>query len=264
LSRQRLGQHFLHNRGILERIACAACPSPAGTVIEIGPGRGALTEMLLNHARRVVAIEVDPSLVSFLRTRFAGEPRLEIVEASVLDTDLRSFGADVVAGNLPYYIASAIIEKTVRLAPPRAVFLVQKEVALRLCAKPGERDYGFLTVRTQAFAEPRHLFDVKPGAFQPPPKVDSTVVSLGPRSEPLPLADSEAFVRFLSRCFRHKRKTLRNNLSDFYGAGAIDALPEAGLRAEALSVERLAQLFGQLERHANSPGRDGAGTPLTI
>lgn len=214
--------------------------------------------MLLNHARRVVAIEVDPSLVSFLRTRFAGEPRLEVVEADVLEADLHSFGADFVAGNLPYYIASAIIEKTVRLAPPRAVFLVQKEVAMRLCAEPGGRDYGFLTVRTQAFAEPRHLFDVKPGAFQPPPKVDSAVVSLCPRSEPISVTNPDAFVLFLSRCFRYKRKTLRNNLTEVYGAGAVNALPEAGLRAEALPVERLAGIFVRLERQVNSSIRNTA------
>ena len=258
MSRQRLGQHFLHDRATLERIARAACLSPDATILEIGPGRGALTEQLLKHARRVVAIELDASLVQFLRARFGGDPRLEIVEADILETDLRSFGADAVAGNLPYYIATAIIEKTVRLAPPRAVFLVQKEVALRLCAKPGQRDYGFLTVRTQAFAAPRLLFDVKPGAFRPPPQVESAVVSLCPRSEPISVADPDAFVMFLSRCFRHKRKTLRNNLSEFYGAGAVNALPEAGLRAEALSVERLAEIFVELARPDSLPGRNTA------
>ena len=126
----------------------------------------------------------------------------------------RDLARAAIAGNLPYYITSPILDRTVRLAPPRAVFLVQKEVAARLVAHPGQRDYGFLTVRTAVFADARRLFDVKPGAFRPPPKVDSAVVLLEPRAQPLPVEDAEAFVRFVGQCFRHKRKTIRNNLAE--------------------------------------------------
>jgi 16S rRNA (adenine1518-N6/adenine1519-N6)-dimethyltransferase len=244
--RQRLGQHFLASRAILERLAAAACPEPAGTVVEIGAGRGALTEKLLERARRVVAIERDSALAEFLRRRFSSEPRLEVVEGDVLETDLAAFVPEAVAGNLPYFIASAIVDRAVRAAPPRAVFLVQKEVARRLCASPGDPDYGFLTVRTRARAEARLLFEVKPGAFRPPPKVDSAVVALQPRRLPPPAADLESFLLFVGRCFRHKRKTIRNNLAGFYAANRVEAWPEAGLRAETLSLERLAEMYSRL------------------
>ncbi len=150
----RLGQHFLIKGSVLERIAAAACPSPENLVIEIGPGRGALTERLLKRAARVVAIEVDPYLASHLERKFAGEPRLEVVRADVLETDLARWGPAAIAGNLPYYITSPILEKALRLRFSRAVFLVQKEVAERLAAKPGSRDYGFLTVETAVFEWP--------------------------------------------------------------------------------------------------------------
>jgi 16S rRNA (adenine1518-N6/adenine1519-N6)-dimethyltransferase len=247
VARPKLGQHFLIKGSVLERIARAACPQPEDLVVEIGPGRGSLTRKLLQRAARVVAVEVDPYLAESLRIAFAAEPRLEIVEADVLDLDLARFGRAVIAGNLPYYIASPILDRTVRLAPPRAVFLVQKEVAARLAAHPGERDYGFLTVRTAVFAEARRLFDVKPEAFRPPPKVDSSAVLLEPRSQPIAVQDTEAFVRFVGQCFRHKRKTIRNNLAEFYGSRAVDSWPEAGLRAERISLEQFAAMYRRLD-----------------
>src|SRR5271165_1168254 len=131
----KLGQHFLIRGSILERIAAAACPTIEKLVIEIGPGRGALTEKLLKRAARVIAIEVDPYLADFLEHKFAGDTRLQVVRADVLDIDLAQWGPAAIAGNLPYYITSPILEKTVRLRFPRAVFLVQKEVAQRLAAR---------------------------------------------------------------------------------------------------------------------------------
>jgi len=246
VARQKLGQHFLIKGSVLERIAAAACPERRDLVIEIGPGRGALTRRLLERAARVVAIEVDPVLADGLRRSFAGEPRLEIVEGDVLETDLARFGRAVIAGNLPYYIASPILEKTVRLGPPRAVFLVQKEVALRLVARPGERDYGFLTVRTALFATARLLFDVKPGAFRPPPKVDSAAVLLEPRERALSVEDREGLLRFMGRCFRQKRKTIRNNLAPIHGRDLVDSWPEAGLRAEQIPLEQFAEMYRRL------------------
>ena len=150
------------------------------------------------------------------------------------------------AGNLPYYITSPILERAVRAGAPRSVFLIQKEVAQRLAAHPGERDYGYLTVKTALFADVRLLFDVKPGAFRPPPKVDSAVVLLTPHGRDYGIADREGFLKFLSHSFRQKRKTLRNNLFGEYGKERIDAWPEAGLRAEQLSLEKFAELFRRI------------------
>ena len=234
----KLGQHFLTNASVLERIAVAVCPAGEDLVIEIGPGRGALTEKLLRRAARVVAIEIDAALVDRLRARFAGEPRLEIVHADVLATDLAQWGRAPIAGNLPYYITSPILEKTVRLDVPRIVFLMQKEVAERLIATPGHREYGYLTLQTALFAGARLLFEVKPGSFRPPPQVDSAVVLLTPQ-----MRDREAFLCFLGQCFRQKRKTLRNNLAGIYGKEAIDPWPEAGLRAEQITLEHFAEMY---------------------
>ena len=242
MARQKLGQHFLIKGSILERIAAAACPSPGETVIEIGAGRGALTGKLLPRAARVIAVELDPELAEHLKRKFAGEPRLEIVEADALELDFAQFGRAAIAGNLPYYAASPIIRKVLRLAPPRAAFLIQKEMALRLAASPGERDYGLLTVETALYAKARLLFDVKPSAFHPPPKVDSAVALLEPRGAP-PVADPEEFLRFVGRAFRYKRKTLRNNLAEFYGKDALAQWPEAGMRAEQISLERFLDMW---------------------
>jgi 16S rRNA (adenine1518-N6/adenine1519-N6)-dimethyltransferase len=230
----------------LERIAAAVCPERADLVIEVGPGRGALTEKLLKRASRVVAIELDAYLVEHLKRRFAGEPRLEVIHADVLDTDLGRWGRAAIAGNLPYYIASPILEKTARLDYIRAVFLIQKEVADRLVAAAGSRDYGFLTVHLALFAGVRRLFEVKPAAFHPPPKVDSAVVLLEPRAQP-PGIDPAAFLRFAGQCFRQKRKTIRNNLAGIYGKETVERWPEAGLRAEQIPLEGLLEMYRRVQ-----------------
>ena len=245
MSRQKLGQHFLIRGAVLERIAAAVCPAPVDLVIEIGPGRGALTEKLLQRAARVVAVELDPFLVEHLRQKFAGETRLEVIHADVLATDLAQWGAAPIAGNLPYYITSPILQKTVRSPTPRAVFLMQKEVAERLVAQPGSRDYGFLTVGTRLFANTRMLFEVKPGAFHPPPKVDSAAVLLEPHHRDWGV-DPVRLLRFMGRAFEHKRKTLRNNLVGFYGKDVIEAWPESGLRAEQISVEDFVRMYARI------------------
>lgn len=235
-----LGQHFLFQRSILERIAQAACPSPPPLCIEIGPGPGALTELLLDRTPRLLAVELDPALAANLRERHAADPRFELLEADVLSADLRGRGPAVVCGNIPYYITSPIIEKALSLGPDliRAVFLIQKEVADRLAAQPGSRDYGYLTVATQALCAVDKLFVVKPSSFRPPPKVDSAVVRLTPHPAPL-VADYPAFLRFASACFRMKRKTLRNNLN------RAD-IPHAAMRAEQLSIQQLLEVFTAL------------------
>jgi 16S rRNA (adenine1518-N6/adenine1519-N6)-dimethyltransferase len=246
VARQKLGQHFLIQGSILERIAAAVCPQREQLVVEIGPGRGALTEKLLKRAERVVAVELDTYLVDHLRQKFAGEPRLEIIHADAIATDLAQWGLAPIAGNLPYYAATAIIARVIRLQTSRAVFLIQKEVADRLVAQPRTREYGYLTVATRLFAEARLLFGVKPGAFHPPPKVDSAVVMLTPQADPWAVDDPESFLRFAGLCFQHKRKTLRNNLAETYGKEAVDALPEAGLRAEQITMAGFVDMYRRL------------------
>jgi 16S rRNA (adenine1518-N6/adenine1519-N6)-dimethyltransferase len=241
---RRLGQHFLFRKSILDRIAEAACGDRVPRVIEIGPGKGALTESLLTRADKVVAIEVDPHLVHYLQQKFRDridQGDLEVIEGDVLSTD---FSGAVIAGNLPYYITSPILEKVFALGESwsRAVFLVQSEVAERLAAKPGTRDFSFLSVQTQVHADPKILFPVPRDAFRPPPKVDSAVVQLERRNLP-EVPDPSAFLKFASMCFRHKRKTLRNNLYPVY---EIAGTEQARLRAEQMSIPQLAALHANI------------------
>lgn len=240
---RRLGQHFLRSSSTLARIAAAAAPEGTSTLVEIGPGKGALTAQLLPRCQRLIAIEIDPVLVQYLRQKFAGETKLEIVESDILKADLTQWGPLRIAGNVPYYITSPILERVLRAGPlvQSGVFLVQKEVADRVLASPGTRDYGYLSILVRTFGEPKRLFDVPPSAFAPPPKVDSTVFSITPHESPL--EDPGAFLAFAQACFRHKRKTLRNNLSGLVGDSFLRELPESGLRAEQLSIERLRDLY---------------------
>lgn len=243
---RRLGQHFLNRRDILERIALAACPEPEPLVIEIGAGKGALTQHLLARAGQVVAIETDPFLVEYLTEKFTGVTNLTVVHADVLQADLSSWGPAVLVGNLPYYITSPILRRVLCLgqALRSAVFLVQQEVAERLTAQPGTREYGFLTVHALVYAQAELLFSVPAAAFRPPPQVDSAVVRLTPR-EPA-VDDPERFLGFVARCFQQKRKTLRNNLAGFCDRRLVDELPEASRRAEQLTLAEFVSLYRRL------------------
>lgn len=244
---RRLGQHFLASRSILDRIARAVAPYRVPLIIEIGPGKGALTEFLLPRADRVVAVEVDPVLIPYLRHRFRDAANLTVVEGDILATDLGQWGTAVVAGNLPYYITSPILERVFGLgeAWQGSAFLVQKEVAERITAQPGSRDYGYLSVQSQVFSRPEYLFTVARGAFKPPPKVDSAVLRLtrrDPRAD-FGIIDVRAFLEFASACFRQKRKTLRNNLAGRFDRERVDALPQRSQRAEQLSIPELVEIY---------------------
>ena len=202
----------------------------------------------------MAAIEVDAVLVHYLRQKFreaidAG--RLQLIEGDVLRTDFSAVASSpVITGNLPYYITSPILERVFSLsgAWQRAVFLVQAEVAQRIAAGPGSRDFGYLSVLVQTHARAEILFPVGREAFRPQPKVDSAVVRLIPRdtAADLGVTDVAAFLKFAQHCFRHNRKTLRNNLGAAYGLKEIDALPEARLRAEQIGMSELAALYHKL------------------
>ena len=250
---RRLGQHFLNRKSTLDRIAESACAETGRErtplVIEIGAGRGALTESLLERAEKVVAIEVDPVLIHYLRQKFrdaldAG--RLILVESDILKTDLGQWGPEVIAGNLPYYITSPILERIFAAGASckRAVILVQAEVATRIVAEPGCRDYGYLSVMVQSQARVERLFEVPRASFRPPPKVDSAVVRLEPMDAGI--SDLPSFLKFAGNCFRYKRKTLRNNLAGLYDRSAVESLVRPKDRAEALSIAELARLFQAL------------------
>jgi len=235
---------------VLARIAAAACPEREPLVVEIGPGRGALTQHLIGRADAVVALEVDPVLIPYLRHKLRDAPNVTVVEGDVLNTDLGQWGPAVITGNLPYYITSPILSRVLALGDGwrGSVFLVQKEVAERLTAAPGSRDYGYLTVQTGVYAEARYLFTISRGAFSPPPKVESAVVRLTPRdaNETFGITDEAAFLQFASLCFRQKRKTIRNNLAPRYGRDILDAIPSKA-RAEELSIAELNGILLKLQ-----------------
>ncbi|MDB4907183.1 MAG: Ribosomal small subunit methyltransferase [Gemmatimonadetes bacterium] len=221
-TRKSLGQHFLSDPRILARIADAAQVTPGETVVEIGPGRGGLTAQLLERAGRVIAIEVDRKLAELLRVRWSDEPKFEMVERDVLAEPLASvFAGEVpeqwsLVGNVPYYITTPILFHALeRPRPSRAVYLVQKEVADRLVAKPGSESYGALSVNVQALATVEQLFKVSPGAFNPPPRVDSAVVRIRPRPDPLVTPDEEArYKRLVIDAFGMRRKQMRRVLRE--------------------------------------------------
>lgn len=245
---RKLGQHFLRRQDLLARIAQAACPESEPLVLEIGAGQGALTAHLLPRCDRLIAIELDARLAAVLERRFGDRPGLRIVRQNVLALDLAQWGPAVVAGNIPYYISSPILDRVLALGPllRRAVLLLQREVAERVAAQPGSRRYGLLSVQAQLVAEPEVLFLVPPSAFAPPPKVESAVLRLTPRpSPPLEWSKLPGFLEFARHCFRFKRRTLRNNLRDRY-PGAVLEQPECALRAEQLSPAALLGLYARL------------------
>jgi 16S rRNA (adenine1518-N6/adenine1519-N6)-dimethyltransferase len=253
-ARKSLGQHFLSDPRILARIADALAPRSEETVVEIGPGRGALTQELLARAGRVVAIEIDRALAAKLRERYAGDPRLDVIEQDVLETNLGVLaGGDfALVGNVPYYITTPILFHALRPPrPTRAVYLVQKEVADRLSASPGTKAYGALTVNVGALATAETLFRVPPGAFSPPPSVDSAVVRITPRAAPAVAPDEEERFRvFVQQAFGMRRKQMRRVVRSVLSVAASRAEEllaaaeiEPEVRPETLTAEQFAALL---------------------
>ncbi len=268
--RKSLGQHFLSDPRILARIADALDLRSDETVIEIGPGRGGLTEQLLSRAGRVIAIEVDRMLAARLRERHAGDPRLDVVERDVLETNLGVLAGEdfALVGNVPYYITTPILFHALRPPrPTRAVYLVQKEVADRLSASPGTKAYGALTVNVNALASAETLFRVSPGAFSPPPSVDSAVVRITPRAEPVVTSDEEERFRvFVQQAFGMRRKQMRRVVRSILSVSperAEELLAGAGIEAEArpetLTAGQFAALLRGRESGVRDQGASGAG-----
>ncbi len=256
--RKRLGQHFLVDRTVLERIADTLAPTASDVVVEIGPGRGALTDLLSQRARRVIAIELDRDLVPYLRDRYREAGNVDVIERDVLEVNLGEVGGSefLLAGNVPYYITTPILFHA--LAPPRparAVYLVQREVAERIAAPPGSRTYGALSVNVQAVARAELVARVPAGAFRPPPAVESAIVRLTPRPDPVVDQSLEAGFRSLVQdAFGLRRKQMRrvvrtvahlgvDTADQVLAAAAID--PE--VRPETLSPEDFARLLRAID-----------------
>ena len=255
--RKSLGQHFLNDRRILSRIVDALAPEHDETVLEIGAGRGALTELLRERAGRVVAIEYDRALAELLRQRYAGDPKIRIVEADVLGTDLGALadGPYALVGNVPYYITTPILFHALRRPrAQRAVYLVQREVATRMSAPPGSRDYGALSVNLQALASVETLFRIPAGAFTPPPKVESAVVRVTPRPDPVVTPEEEQrFRELVQGAFSMRRKQMRRvvrELQPMSAERAAELLQSVGVgpevRPETLSPLQFASLLRTL------------------
>jgi len=266
----RLGQNFLTSQSAAEDIVNALGDVSDSVVVEIGPGRGSRTETLVKGASRVIAIELDRKFAAELRLAYSDQPKLEVLEGDVLNIDFRAVLRPAgtlndlrplqlqrahVLGNLPFYITSDILLRLFEFHDQfdRMVIMVQREVADRIAAKPGSRDYGLLSATAQLYTKVEKLFTLPPGAFSPPPQVHSTVLRLtvAPRFGELEVRPKE-FIGFLKLAFGMKRKTLVNNLKPRFIPEKIKAVLEAAgvrpdARAEAISLEKSAEIFRRLQ-----------------
>ena len=245
--KKKWGQNFLRNRGAVEKIVAAVEPQPDEIVLEIGPGEGVLTQKLLNLPNRVIAFEIDPDLAARLRSKY-GE-RLELRNEDAVEAELPQAPYRAV-GNLPYNVGTPILRRVI--ADPncrRAVFMLQKEVADRIAAKPGSDPYGYLTLYVAAFASAKSIMTLDPKSFYPPPKVRSAVVVLDPRDPGL-ASPREGLLDMVSASFRMRRKKLVNNLTEWREMTreqVLSAMEAAGIdldaRAETLSLADFDRLY---------------------
>jgi 16S rRNA (adenine1518-N6/adenine1519-N6)-dimethyltransferase len=270
MKKPKLGQNFLADIGAAEKIVDALGDISDSVVVEVGPGKGALTQVLARRARRLIAVELDRMMSTQLRFKYRLQPQVEIIEADVLKLDFRTVlnrtigplndlrplkpARARVVGNLPYYITSDILLRLFEFHDQFDVIvtMVQREVADRIAAAPGTRDYGLLSATAQLYTKVEKLFTLPPDAFIPPPKVHSTVLrmTVAARFTELQIKAPE-FIGFLKTAFAMKRKTLLNNLKKDYPEESIrSTLKEAGVRsdvrAEALPLERSAEIFRRL------------------
>jgi 16S rRNA (adenine1518-N6/adenine1519-N6)-dimethyltransferase len=261
VKRRRLGQHFLNHPQLAEKIVGLAAVGSQDVVLEVGPGRGVLTDPLLKACRHLIAIETDPNLVEELSERFGQAKNFTLLHEDVLRFDFSKLskiaGQKIkVVANLPYSIATEII---FRLIDHRNLFseltlMVQKEVADRLVAGPGSKTYGVLSVLTQLYSESRIVLKVPPGAFRPPPKVDSAVVAMHLSEQPrVPVENVDAFKKLVRAAFATRRKMLRNALKSYLQGTEADWKQiriflnvDDKVRAEQLSLEQFAALCRRL------------------
>ena len=264
-ARRRFGQHFLHDPGVLHKIVRAISPGSADHIVEIGPGRGALTHTLIDDWAGLAAgdaatldlIEIDRDLAPLLRDQFAGNPRIVVHEADALDFDFTKLANDRggrlrVIGNLPYNISTPLLFHLLDSAGAidDMHVMLQREVVDRIAAHPGTGDYGRLTVMLAPWVQAESLFDVGPGAFQPPPKVWSAVVRLGVRRAP-PFVVSPHFAAVVAAAFSHRRKTIRNALRDVVTPEQIAACGvDLMARPETLSPDSFNKLARTLDTDA--------------
>jgi len=249
-AKKHFGQHFLHDPQVLERIIRTVNPKPDDCLVEIGPGRGALTRLLLPRVDRLIVVEIDRDVIAPLRAACGNSPKLEIHLEDALKVDYLRFAPAAetrlrLIGNLPYNISTPLLfhllEYTSRVRDMH--FMLQKEVVDRICAEPGSDDYGRLTVTIAARAEAASLFEVGPHAFNPPPKVDSAVVRITPRPALFELLDIGAYDRLVTAAFSQRRKTLSNGLKTWLSAAQIESVGiEPGVRAETLAPPEFAKL----------------------
>lgn len=248
-ARKRFGQNFLHDNAVIERIVGLIRPSAGDCMVEIGPGLGALTGPLIEALGQLQAVELDRDLIPRLRQRFGDA--LTLHEADALRFDFRQLAHAQplrVVGNLPYNISTPLLFHLLEASDAirDMHFMLQKEVVDRICAEPGNRDYGRLTVCIAARAEARRLMKVAPGSFNPPPKVESAIVRLVPRQPDFPIPDLAVFDELVTKAFSQRRKTLSNALKGYLSAEQFEAAGiDASLRAERLSPAQFAALAAQ-------------------
>jgi 16S rRNA (adenine1518-N6/adenine1519-N6)-dimethyltransferase len=254
--RKRFGQHFLHDPAIIDRISSAVNPGPGDRLVEIGPGRGALTRRLLGtHSATLDAIEIDRDLAAILREEFAGHSQFTLHEADALELDFTALarargGRLRIIGNLPYNISTPLLFHVLdhRVAIEDLHIMLQREVIARMAAKAGDPDYGRLTVMLAPWVSIERLFDVGPGAFQPPPRVWSAVARLTVRAEPA-FPVSENFGAVVAAAFAHRRKTIRNALRDLVSQEQIEAAGlDPGARPETFPPEAFNLLAQKIVR----------------
>jgi 16S rRNA (adenine1518-N6/adenine1519-N6)-dimethyltransferase len=248
-ARKRFGQHFLHDEHIIELILRAINPQPGDNLVEIGPGQGALTYPLLQRCKDLIAIELDRDLVPVLQRESKAYGNLEVINADILEFDLASLGEDKkfrLVGNLPYNISTPLMFHMLESMSliEDMHFMVQKEVALRMVAGPGNNNYGRLSVMLQYRCQSQYLFDVGPGSFSPPPKVDSAVVRMTPLAEPAhDIGDEKIFSAIVQAAFGQRRKTISNSLRSQVSRDSISACGiDPSLRAENLTIGDFARL----------------------
>jgi 16S rRNA (adenine1518-N6/adenine1519-N6)-dimethyltransferase len=255
-AKKSLGQNFLIDGNIARKIVDALSVSNNETVLEIGPGRGALTRLLMAKTSHLIAIEKDQQLYDSLTKEFASMQSFDLINGDFLDYDFLCINRTIkVVGNIPYNLTSKIISRLVdfRSKIDSAVVMVQEEVADRLAAKPATKAYGAISVRLQLTAEVRKLFSVPPTCFQPMPKVNSRVIRISFNHRE-PFAEEDKFVVFVKKAFGMRRKMLRHFISHFYGKAALAELPESFQlrRIETLPPEEIYGLFSRLSKTTHS------------